>query len=130
MGLKIEIYTYYLRAGSPFNFLFSPSFVSLNPCVHVKLARSFKQPSCLIAHMSISLLQLLWIHSSFCRMKDSDFDKPFSFLFFAALFGITPAVYVDVGPQNLQSCIWTPTLKLGPAHIISLGRSVWRRSSG
>lgn len=39
------------------------------------------------------------------------------------LFGITAAVYVDmgyVGPQKIPSCVWSPTMSLTASHIVAL----------
>lgn len=36
------------------------------------------------------------------------------------IFGMVPAIYVDVGPKSLQSCVWTSTMSLSMAQIVSM----------
>ena len=33
---------------------------------------------------------------------------------------MVPAIYVDVGPKSLQSCVWTSTMSLSMAQIVSM----------
>ncbi len=38
----------------------------------------------------------------------------------SGIFGMVPAIYVDVGPKSLQSCVWTSTMTLSMAQIVSM----------
>ena len=62
------------------------------------------------------ILGLALVQVTFVITLESIFYPP---IFFQGLFGMVPAMYVDLAPDR-QSCIWTPSMWLTLSHVVSM----------
>lgn len=126
-------------------FLFSCTIIQFGPITsdilhNVGKDSHYTQSGCKVFHYTtfgmrhvilaviISLLTYAWIitrHNFNQEQLDKRIRDNIAWLIIIAfvieaIFGITVAVYVDVSPIHATHCIWTPTMSLTKADIVSL----------